>query len=105
MNKTKYTLLIGVLLCVPVFYGCGHRQGKMTHTGADSTYTVSYIRSISFSEPEKALALLDTAEAEQLLSPFDISDLRCGVYHNVFSDYRIKILYKLLFFISSCPSK
>ena len=55
MNKTKYTLLIGVLLCVPVFYGCGHRQGKMTHTGADSTYTVSYIRSISFSEPEKAL--------------------------------------------------
>ena len=41
------------------------------------------------------------AEAEQLLSPFDISDLRCGVYHNVFSDYRIKILYKLLFFVSS----
>lgn len=93
MNKTKCILLIGVLLCVSGFCGCGHRQGRMTHAGADSTYTADYIRSISFSEPERALALLDTAEAEQLLSPFDISDLRCGVYHNGLSDYRLAFFH------------
>lgn len=93
MNKTKCILLIGVLSCVSGFCGCGHRQDKMTHAGADSTYTADYIRSISFSEPERALALLDTAEAEQLLSPFDISDLRCGVYHNGLSDYRLAFFH------------
>ena len=62
MNKTKCILLIGVLLCVSGFCGCGHRQDKMTHAGADSTYTADYILGISFSEPERALALVCLSE-------------------------------------------
>ena len=56
-------------------------------------YTVGYIEEISFEEPEKALALLDTAEERRLLTPFDINGLRCLVNHNGLSRYRTALFY------------
>lgn len=45
------------------------------------------------SDPERALALLDTAEAKGKLSMFDLNDLRCQVYHNGFSQYKTAYAY------------
>lgn len=61
----------------------------------DSVYTARHIRIVSSEEPEKALALLDTAEAKKLLTPFDISDLRCLVYHNGLSHYKTAYTHAL----------
>ena len=44
-------------------------------------------------EPERTLALLDTAEERLLLSPFDLSDLRCEVYHNGLSRYKTAFIH------------
>lgn len=64
-------------------YGCGSKDVKGT---ADSVFTVSYIGNISIAQPERALALLDSAEHDGLMSAFDINRMRAVVYHNGLSD-------------------
>ena len=59
----------------------------------DSVYTARHIRIVSSEEPEKALALLDTAEERRLLTPFEINGLRCLVNHNGLSRYRTALFY------------
>ena len=77
------TLLIAVFLC-----SCTADRNPDAPKSADPRFTSQHIQDIALTQPEEALALLDTAEALQLLSPFDISDLRCLVYHNGLSDYK-----------------
>lgn len=91
MGKTVFaicSLLTAILLsaCVSDPY-----RGK--ETGWNSLYTAGHIQQIAFVRPDEALALLDTAEDRRLLSPFDINDLRCFVYHNGLSHYKTALFY------------
>lgn len=47
------------------------------------------------SQPEKALATLDSVERVGLLKPYDINFLRCLTYHNGYSDYHKALRYGL----------
>lgn len=91
-RNTRLYIITAIILSL-FFCGCGHGNGGTTHADADSTYTVGYIRKIAAAEPEWALALLDTAEERKLLSPFDVNDLRCEVYHNGLSRYKTAYIY------------
>lgn len=93
MNKTIYGFLVSILLCTVGFCGCGQGKSSAERESGDSLYTVAHIRNIALSEPERALALLDTAEAEGILSAFDLNDLRCQVYHNRLSQYKTAYAY------------
>lgn len=95
----KYTIRVCNLIlsvCMVAFFllsAChtGHSDPAMG--GQDSVYTAEYIQKISFEEPEKALALLDTAEERRLFSPFETNMLRCLVNHNGLSRYRTALFY------------
>lgn len=73
--------------------GCGSNGSRPDV--ADSIYCVKYLNSITIDNPERALALLDTAEQKNLLSKFDIARLRCLAYHNGLSDYKNALRYGL----------
>ena len=94
MNKTiSHALLMALLLSALGFGACGKGERAAIPAGADSLYSVAYIQGIAISEPERALALLDTAEAQGRLSAFDLNDLRCQVYHNGLSRYKTAYTY------------
>jgi len=59
----------------------------------DSVFNFQYINSISISEPERALHLLDQAEAEKRIPQYQIDNLRSCVYQNGFGLYRMAVLY------------
>lgn len=84
MKKVLYIIMCGLLLpmLVPVI-GCSSKEEKGT---VDSTLTASYIANIGITEPERALALIDTAEQQGIMDDFDLNRLRAMVYHNGLSD-------------------
>ena len=87
---------IGVILHQLNHFSACHAGHSGPETSRrDSVYTAEYIQKIAFDEPEKAFALLDTAETNKLLTPFDISDLRCLVYHNGLSHYKTAYTHAL----------
>lgn len=73
--------------------GCGSNDSRPDV--ADSIYSAEYINNITIDYPERALALLDTAEQKKLLSEFDIAHLRCLAYHNGLMDYKNALCYGL----------
>lgn len=83
MKKLIYLLLAFAFPLLAVTYGCGSGEEKVT---PDSVFTVPYISSLSIQEPERALALIDSAEQEKLMTDFDVNRLRAVVYHNGLSD-------------------
>lgn len=83
MKKLIHMLLAFALPLLAVTYGCGSGEEKVT---PDSVFTVPYISSLSIQEPERALALIDSAEQEGRMTDFDVNRLRAVVYHNGFSD-------------------
>ena len=95
MDHIKYPILLVSLWAAFLFSACHAGHSGPETSGRDSVYTAEYIQKIAFDEPEKALALLDTAEAKKLLTPFDISDLRCLVYHNGLSHYKTAYTHAL----------
>ena len=95
MNRVKYSILLMSLWTVFLLSACHDGHTDPVADGRDSLYTAGYIQQIAFDEPGRALALLDTAEERQLLTPFDISDLRCLVYHNGLSHYKTAYTHAL----------
>lgn len=93
MNHIKYSILLISLWAVLLLSACHTGHSDPATGGRDSVYTAEYIQKISFEEPEKALALLDTAEERRLFSPFETNMLRCLVNHNGFSRYRTALFY------------
>ena len=94
----KYTirlrnLILNVCMATFLLSACRPGHSRPETSGQDSVYTAEYIEKISFEEPEKALALIDSAEERRLLTPFDINGLRCLVNHNGFSRYRTALFY------------
>lgn len=92
-NILLYITGIFILLTVSMTSGCG--SGESRPDVADSNISVEYLNSISIDNPERALALLDTAEQKKLLSEFDIARFRCLAYHNGLSDYKKALRYGL----------
>ena len=60
-----------------VMVSCGSKSSRTTDSSQtnDSIYTIENINNISLTQPEKALALLDTIEQRKLLKPNDINFL------------------------------
>ena len=85
MKKLVYIFRFLMLPMLIIISGCDSKGEQDT---GDSAFSVEYINSISITEPEKALAILDTAEQRGLMSEFDINRLRCLSYHNGLSDYK-----------------
>lgn len=92
-NILLYITGIFILLTVSMTSGCG--SGESRPDVADSNISVEYLNSISIDNPERALALLDTAEQKKFLSEFDIARFRCLAYHNGLSDYKNALRYGL----------
>lgn len=90
-RQIRITFLL-VLSLTAVFYGCGRKE---VHDADPGVYSVAYISDISIEEPERALALIDTAEQRGLLDDYDVNRLRCLVYHNGFSDNIKALQYAL----------
>lgn len=67
---------------------------KAQHT-PDSIFTRQYIQNISFTNPQKALKILDEAEKDNRMAMHHINHLRTLVYHNGLSQYRIALDYGL----------
>ena len=93
MDRIKYSILLISLWAAFLLSACRPGHSRSATGGRDSVYTVGYIEEISFEEPEKALALIDSAEERRLLTPFDINGLRCLVNHNGLSRYRTALFY------------
>ena len=93
MSHIKHFILLVNLLAVLLLSACHAGHSDPATGGRDSVYTAEYIEKISFEEPEKALALLDTAEERRLFSPFETNMLRCLVNHNGLSRYRTALFY------------
>ena len=92
-NILLYITGIFILMTVSMTSGCGSNDSRPDVV--DSIYSVEYIYSITIGNPERALALLDTAEQKKLLSEFDIAHLRCLAYHNGLMDYKNALCYGL----------
>ena len=93
MDRIKYSILLISLWMAILLSACHSGHSDPATGGRDSLYTAGYIEKISFEEPEKALALLDTAEERRLFSPFETNMLRCLVNHNGLSRYRTALFY------------
>lgn len=84
MRKLLYIFTILMLSLLAVASGCAHKEDR--GGACDSMLTGEYISGIAISEPERALALIDTAEQKGLWTDFDINRLRALVYHNGLTD-------------------
>lgn len=92
MNKAPHIIILVLIL---IFVSCTGNLRHSTVAERDSIYSVTHIQDLSIVHPREALALLDTAEAEKLMTPFDISRLRCIAYHNGLANYRLALVHGL----------
>ena len=93
MRKFFYIFLSIIMLpLMLVTYGCGANEDKDTDTGV---YNSAYISGIAITEPERALALLDTAGQRGIMDGFELNSLRALVCHNGLSDDRKALDYAL----------
>lgn len=93
MKKVLYIIIYALLLpLLATAYGCGPKEEKGT---AGSVFTVPYIVNIGITEPERALALIDTAEQQGVMDDFELNRLRAMVYHNGLSDNNKSLEYAL----------
>ncbi len=61
----------------------------------DNVYSAAYVCELSIDKPDRALAILDSAEQLDRMSDFDINRLRAIVYHNGLSDNIKSLEYAL----------
>ena len=96
MKTRLKNLFIAALLVAPViFCAC---SGNKTAGGSkfnDSLYTSAYIAQLGGSEPDRALAIIDTLEMLKKHPTFYINYMRCSVYNNS-AQYRSAIHYGTL---------
>lgn len=82
MKKTIY-----IILAVLAIMGCTGRQAKGSRAGSDSLYTYNYIIDRHMREPERCLALIDTAETLGTMSADSCNWLRGHIYNAGLTDY------------------
>ncbi len=74
---------------------CQPDGSERAEGSASGALTVPHIQSLTISNPRKALALLDTAESADVVSPYEIAALRGLAFHNGLSDYNNALHYNL----------
>lgn len=80
-------------------HGCGTKAGKNT---ADAIVPdVEQITGIAISQPQKALAMIDSAQLSGKLSDFQVNRMRALVYKNGLSNERLALHYSLEAYNSS----
>ena len=89
MKKLSITIISALI----VLAGCSHNSSDRTVVSSDSIYSIQHIKYISHTQPERALALLDTAEQRGLLSLIDIDGMRAMLYQNAFNQSNIALIY------------
>ena len=75
------------IIAVLTVAGCTGRQSGGTATEADSLYTYSYILRHHIQEPERCLALIDTAEMRGMMSVDSCNWMRGTIYNVALNDY------------------
>ncbi|MDO5129706.1 MAG: hypothetical protein Q4D64_07270 [Prevotellaceae bacterium] len=82
--KTKLkNLFIAALLVAPVmFIACSGDKTAGAKDYNDTIYSRSYILQLSISDPDKALAIVDTLEQVGKYPSYFINYLRSGIYNN-----------------------
>lgn len=88
--KSINTSIIAAMI---VLAGCSRSSGDSPTVAADSIYSIEHINHICPTQPERALALLDTAEQRGLMSQIDIDGMRAMVYQNTFEQSNIAMIY------------
>lgn len=78
---------IQILLIAVAIIGCTGRKKKAPATGPDSYYTYKYIINLHMREPERCLALIDTAEMLGTMSADSCNWLRGHIYNAGLADY------------------
>lgn len=91
MNTINHILLC--TLAVLTLSGCTGSHSKSV--AEDNSGLAFEIQQMTINEPEKALAMLDSAEQNETIKPFMIDYLRCLAYHNGQSDYKKALRYAL----------
>ena len=79
--------LVYIILAVLTIAGCTGRQSGGTRAEADSLYTYSYILRHHLQEPERCLALIDTAEMRGTMSADSCNWMRGTIYNVALNDY------------------
>lgn len=64
-------------------------------SSTDSIYTWDYVESISFTEPYRALKLIDEMQARKLLPDYSLDLLRSSTYYSGLGMYRLALTYGL----------
>lgn len=91
MDKIKYIILC--ILAAMMLPECSDSRSESD--AKDDSELVFDIQQMTIAEPERALAMLDSAEQKGIIKPFHIDYLRCLAYHNGLSDYKTAIRYAL----------
>ena len=95
--KTKHLSSI-VLACllIGIFASSCHRNGEKASTaGEDNTHKYNYIKDIHISNPQLALNICDTMEANGEMELFYLDHLRSAIYHNGLKMKRLSHFYGL----------
>ncbi|HBX45348.1 helix-turn-helix domain-containing protein [Limibacterium fermenti] len=101
-----------VFLFISITVAVGCRRDSLRSSGenvSDSIFTADYINGLSITQPERALALLDTAEQRGLLSPIDRNGLRAVIYNNGLEQPNVALTYSFRIYhdpeIRNAPEK
>ncbi|MGM9698818.1 MAG: helix-turn-helix domain-containing protein [Prevotella sp.] len=89
MKKILYIIVVVFLA------SCGNKASRTSDSSRtnDSIYTIEYIKHICVSQPERALALLDTIEERKLLKMTDVNGLRAVIYQNGLGQTNVALKY------------
>lgn len=91
MNKILY--FISCLIGIIVLTGCVSNSTSKNLSGQDSLYSEDNILNMTLSQPEEALALLDTIEMKEIMKPYQVDFWRSIVYHNGFTNNKRARMY------------
>lgn len=81
-----------VLTVLSIGSGCSRSD---VESDPDVNVDSQWFVDMSITEPDRALARLDTIDSLGASSDFEIAYLRCLIYHNGFSDYKKALMYGL----------
>ena len=83
MIRSLKHLFVAALLATPFLFGAC--SGNKTAGASDSSDTINYrdyIRKLSFEDPDKAFAVIDSLEKVKKHPPYISNYYRCMVYNN-----------------------
>ena len=84
---------LALLLGVATLCSCGKKSPSSDSTSQNRS--IEYIRKISITQPQQALAMIDSAEQTHSLSPLDVNMLRAVVQNNAYSNASSALHYAM----------